>query len=630
MARWTTADSEDLYQIPAWGQGWFSVNEVGNLVMCPPGQTGGIDLKGLIDDLKHRNIALPVLVRFSDLIKARIETLVGAFERAFTEYDYKGRFRGVYPIKVNQDAHVVGDFVKYAAPHHLGLEAGSKPELQVVLAMLEDPEALIICNGYKDRDYIQMALLARKLGRNCIIVVEKVDELTIIQEIAKELNLTPVIGIRAKLTAKGSGRWQSSVGDRAKFGLTVREVVDVIDRLRETDALDCLQLLHFHIGSQVTNIRAFNTALREASRIYTELVRLGANMRYLDVGGGLGVDYDGSRTNFESSMNYSVDEYAASIVSTVVDACETLGLPHPDLITEAGRAMIAHHAALVFDVVGFTSMVDSKPPRAPREGASEELHELWEVYKSISGKNLLEPLHDATEIREQSLTKFNLGLVGLEERAEVEALYFAIGRKLYRTADRASELPEEIEPLQKALADIYYCNFSVFQSAPDAWAIGQLFPILPIHRLDTEPDRRCVLADLTCDSDGKIERFIDKRDVKSVLEVHDPDGKPYYLGMFLVGAYQEILGDLHNLFGDTNVVHVAVAEGRSGYRLEAVVEGNSVREVLEYVSYDRNRLVKRLRSRVEEAIEDGRLTPEEGGLLVNAYLRGLEGYTYLS
>jgi arginine decarboxylase len=630
LARWTTADSEELYQIPAWGQGWFSVNEAGNLVMCPPGQSGGVDLKGLVDDLKHRGIALPILVRFSDLIKARIETLVGAFTRAFEAYDFKGRFRGVYPIKVNQDAHVVGDFVKYAAPHHLGLEAGSKPELQVVLAMLEDPEALIICNGYKDREYIQMALLARKLGRNCIIVVEKIEELTIIQELAKELDLRPVIGVRAKLTAKGSGRWQSSVGDRAKFGLTVREVVDVVDRLREAEMLDCLQLLHFHIGSQVTNIRAFNTALREAARIWTELVRLGANMRYMDVGGGLGVDYDGSRTNFESSMNYSVDEYAAAIVSTVVDACDALGLPHPDLITEAGRAMIAHHAALVFDVLGFTSMVDSKPPKHPPENASEELHELWEIYRSISGKNLLEPLHDATEIREQSLTKFNLGLVGLEERAEVEAMYFAIGKKLYRTADRSSELPEEIEPLQKALADIYYCNFSVFQSAPDAWAIGQLFPILPIHRLDTEPDRRAVLADLTCDSDGKIERFIDKRDVKNVLEVHDPEGKPYYLGMFLVGAYQEILGDLHNLFGDTNVVHVAVGEGRSGYRLEAVVEGNSVREVLEYVSYDRNRLVKRLRSRVEEAIEDGRLTPEEGGLLVNAYLRGLEGYTYLS
>jgi arginine decarboxylase len=630
LARWTTADSEELYQIPAWGLGWFRVNESGNLAMCPPGASGGVDLKLLVDDLKRRGIALPVLIRFSDLIQARIETLVRAFQRAFEEYGYSGQFRGVYPIKVNQDAHVVGDFVKYAAPHHLGLEAGSKPELQVVLAMLEDPEALIICNGYKDREYIQMALLARKLGRNCIIVVEKADELDLIRELARDLDLRPVIGIRAKLTAKGSGRWQSSVGDRAKFGLAVREIVQVVDKLRESEMLDCLQLLHFHIGSQVTNIRAFNTALREAIRIYTELVRLGANMRYLDVGGGLGVDYDGSRTNFESSMNYSVDEYAATIVSTVVDACDQASLPHPHLITEAGRAMIAHHAALVFDVLGVTRMVDTKSPKAPEDDASEELQELWEVYKSITGKNLLEPLHDATEIREQSLMKFNLGLIDLEQRGEIEGLYFAICRKLYRTADRSSELPEEIEPLEKALADIYYCNFSVFQSAPDSWAIGQLFPILPIHKLDIEPDRRAVIADLTCDSDGKIERFIDKRDVKNTLEVHDPDGQPYYLGMFLIGAYQEILGDLHNLFGDTNVVHVAVGEGRHGYRIEAVVEGNVVREVLEYVSYDRTRLLKRLRSRVEEAIEDGRLTPEEGGLLVNAYIRGLEGYTYLS
>jgi arginine decarboxylase len=630
LARWTPADSEELYQIKAWGQGWFSVNPNGNLMMSPPGQPGGIDLKGLIDDLKRRGWSLPVLIRFSDLIKARIEALVNAFTKAFADYEYKGRFRGVYPIKVNQDAHVVGDFVKYAAPHHLGLEAGSKPELQVVLAMLEDPEALIICNGYKDREYIQMALLTRKLGRNCIIVVEKTDELDLILQLSKELDLRPVIGMRAKLTAKGSGRWQSSVGDRAKFGLTIREIAEIVERLREDNMLDCLQLLHFHIGSQVTNIRAFSTALREASRIYTELVRLGANMRYLDVGGGLGVDYDGSRTNFESSMNYSIEEYAATIAATLVDACDSVGIPHPDILTEAGRAMIAHHAALIFDVVGVTRMVEPRPPKAPKEDSCEELQELWEVYKSITGKNLLEPLHDAMEIREQSLMKFNLGLIGLQERAEVEALYFSICANLYRTADRSSEVPEEIEPLGRALADIYYCNFSVFQSIPDSWAIGQLFPICPIHKLDQEPDRRAVIADLTCDSDGKIERFIDRRDVKNVLEVHDPQGQPYYLGAFLVGAYQEILGDLHNLFGDTNVVHVAVGEGRTGYKIEALVEGNVVREVLEYVSYDRRRLLKRVRGQVEEAIEEGRLLPEEARLLVDAYVRGLEGYTYLS
>ncbi|MCB9687455.1 MAG: biosynthetic arginine decarboxylase [Alphaproteobacteria bacterium] len=631
MARWTTTDSEELYQIPAWGKGWFSVNDKGNLEMCPPGEKGGVDLKVLVDDIVRRGIEMPVLIRFSDLIRARVENLVKAFEKAFEEYEYKGRFRGVYPIKVNQDAHVVGDFVKYAAPYHLGLEAGSKPELQVVLAMLEDPEALIICNGYKDREYIQMALLARKLGRNCIIVVEKMDELETIQSVAKELDLEPVIGVRAKLTTKGSGRWQSSVGDRAKFGLTVREIVEVVRKLRDADMLGSLQLLHFHIGSQVTNIRAFNTALREASRVYTELHRLGANMRYLDVGGGLGVDYDGSRTNFESSMNYSVEEYAASVIATIVDACDQAGIAHPDIITEAGRAMIAHHAALVFDVVGVTRMVSEKNPRAPKDDACEELQELWEVYRSITGKNLLEPLHDAMEIREQSLMKFNLGLIDLEERADVDALYFAICKKLYKTADRAADLPEEIEPLEKALADIYYCNFSLFQSAPDSWAIGQLFPICPIHKLDTEPDRRAVIADMTCDSDGKIERFIDRRDVKNTLEVHDPGGEHYYLGMFLVGAYQEILGDLHNLFGDTHVVHVVVGEGkgRKGYKIDAVIEGNVVREVLEYVSYNRDRLVKRLRGWVEEAIEDGRLSPEEGGLLVKSYIQGLEGYTYL-
>ena len=630
MARWTTHDSEELYQIGAWGQGWFTVNEAGHLAMGDPAGSNFIDLKALVDDLRRRGIMLPVLVRFADLIKGRIETLVGAFKRAFDDYGFEGRFRGVYPIKVNQDARVVGDFIKYAAPHHLGLEAGSKPELQVVLAMLADPDALIICNGYKDREYIQMALLARKLGRNCIIVVEKRDELQLIQELAKELDLKPVIGVRAKLTAKGSGRWQSSVGDRAKFGLTVREIVQIARQLREQGMLDCLQLLHFHIGSQVTSIRAFNTALREATRIYTELVRLGANMRYFDVGGGLGVDYDGSQTNFESSMNYSVDEYAASVVATLTDACNALQIPHPDIITESGRAMVAHHAALIFDVLGVTRMVETAPPKAPADDACEELKELWEVYQSITGKNILEPLHDATDIREQSLMKFNLGLTGLEERADVEALYFAVTMKLWRTAERLDHLPEEIEPLQRALADIYYCNFSVFQSVPDTWAIGQLFPVLPIHKLDEEPRRRAVLADLTCDSDGKIDRFIDRRDVKHVLEVHDPGSAPYYLGMFLVGAYQEILGDLHNLFGDTNIVHVTTSEGRAGYRIEAFTEGNVVREVLEYVSYDRNRLVTQLRTWVEEAIEEGRLSPEEGGLLVNTYIRGLEAYTYLS
>ena len=631
MSSWTVAESEELYQIGAWGQGFFHANHQGHLVMTPPGRTRGIDLKALIDDLQRRGIDMPVLLRFSDLIRARIETLVDVFARAKREYGFRGEYRGVYPIKVNQDAHVVRDFVRYAAPHHLGLEAGSKPELLVVLAMLEDPEALIVCNGYKDEAYIQMALLARRLGHNTIIVVEQASELEMILRVAGTLGIEPAIGVRAKLATRGSGRWQQSVGDRAKFGLTVREIVAVVERLRQVEALDCLHLLHFHIGSQVTNIRSFHAALREATRIYTELVRLGAPLAYFDVGGGLGVDYDGSRTNFESSMNYSDEEYAFTVVSALVDACDQAEVPHPHLVTESGRAMVAHHATLIVDVLGVSRMTEEDPPAEPGAEAVEELQELWEVYDAISVKNLLEPLHDATDIRDQCLTKFNLGLMDLEDRAEVDALYFAICDRLHRLAQRSDQpLPEEIEPLEQQLARIYYCNFSVFQSVPDVWAIGQLFPVVPIHMLDRRPDQRAVLADLTCDSDGKIDRFIDRRDVKTVLEVHEVGEGPYYLGVFMVGAYQEILGDLHNLFGDTHEVHVIANDGKSGYKIDAVIEGNTVREVLEYVSYDRKRLIGGLRGQVEAAIQAGRLSPEEARLLIRTYSAGLEDYTYLS
>ncbi len=629
---WSTNDSEDLYLVPEWGQGYFRVNPDGHLCM-QAGESTGIDLKLLIDDLRRRGIALPVLVRFSDIVQARIEMLVQAFDRARQEYGYQGEYRGVYPVKVNQDALLVQDVVRFSAPHHLGLEAGSKPELLIVLAMLEDPEAVIVCNGYKDRAYVQMALLAAKLGRKVMIVIEQLEELDLVFSVADELGIEePSVGVRAKLSTKGSGRWETSAGDRAKFGLNVRDIVWVVERMREAGRLSSLQMLHFHIGSQVTNIRAFNTALREATRMYTELVRLGANMQYLDVGGGLGVDYDGSRTNFESSMNYDVQEYAFTVVAAIHEACERTGIAHPHLVTEAGRAMVAHHAALIFDELSRSRMLEPRHHGPPTEDSSEEHQELWEVYDAISGKNLLEPLHDATDIRDQAILKFNLGLIGLEERARIDELFFGICHRLNQVAKRAdTPVPEEIEPLDRMLADTIYCNFSVFQSAPDAWAIKQMFPIMPIHRLGQEPVRRAVLADITCDSDGKIDRFIDRRDVKSVLEVHDSEeGQPYYLGMFLVGAYQEILGDMHNLFGDTNAVHVRASAGKSGYKIDAVIEGNSIREVLNYVAYDRKRLIGVLRSRVEGAIEDGRLSPEEGGLLVGTYSAGLESYTYLT
>ncbi len=574
---------------------------------------------------------MPLLLRFPELIEARIEQLVDAFATAFGEYGYRGSYRGVYPIKVNQDKYLVDAVVKHSRPHHLGLEAGSKPELQIVLATLEDPEALIICNGYKDRSYIQMALLARKLGRNCIIVIEKLDELDRVLSVSEELGMEPVVGIRAKLSAKGSGRWQSSGGDRAKFGLTVREIVQVVKRLEGEGRLSMMRLLHFHIGSQVTTIRSFHRALREATRIYTELVRMGAPMGFLDVGGGLGVDYDGSRTNFESSMNYDVQEYAHAVVSAVMEGCDEAGIAHPALITEAGRALVAYSSALVFDVLGVTRMAGETSPQRPSADADASILELYESWTNITAQNLQEPLHDATDIREEALTRFGLGLLTLEEHAQVESLYFAVLTKLTVVARRAEYVPEELETLESALADTYYCNFSVFQSAPDAWAIHQLFPICPIHRLDEEPGRKAVLADLTCDSDGMLERFIDRRDVKRALEVHDLRlDEPYYMGMFLVGAYQEILGDLHNLFGDTHVVIVRSADNPRGFTIERVIEGNTIRDVLDYVSYDRKRLVGRLRRRVEEGIEKERLTPEEGALLVSTYVQGLESYTYLT
>ncbi len=630
MARWTVADSTELYNIANWGLGYFRINEKGHVALNPPGKLPlEIDLKKLVDDLVARGVELPVLLRFTDLIKARVDTLVDAFERAKEAYDYKGAYRGVYPIKVNQQRHIVEDIVRFSKPHHLGLEAGSKPELLVVLALLEDPEALIICNGYKDRDYIETAMLAHKLGRRVIVVVENMDEIDHIIAVSKEHHVTPIIGVRGKLASRGSGRWQSSAGDYAKFGLNARDIVELVERLRAEGMLDALQLLHFHIGSQVSAIRAFKTAMREATRIFTELCRMGAPMKYFDVGGGLGVDYDGSRTNFASSMNYDVHEYALDVVANIAEACDEAGIEHPTIITEAGRSMVAYNSMLVFDVLGIHQMVPEGKVVAPAEDADDLLHQLWEVYGEVTAKNLQGPYHDAVELKEEALTRFNLGLIDLETRAEAETLYWRIAARLARAMKGQKYLPEELEQLGKSLADIYYCNFSVFQSAPDSWAIDQLFPVLPIHRHDEKPTRRGVLADITCDSDGKVASFIDLRDVKHALELHEPDDKPYYLGMFLLGAYQEILGDLHNLFGDTNAVHVRALEGGVGYRIEHVVEGDTVTEVLRYVQFDREHLLSKLRRAIDDAIASDRLAPEEGRLLVSNYVRGLDAYTYL-
>jgi len=630
MRGWTVRDSLELYNATAWGAGFFTVNDKGHVEVRPRGEQGpGIDLLDLVQDLNQRGLRTPLLVRFSDILASRVHGLCAAFSRAVNDYGYKGGFRGVYPIKVNQQRHVVEEIVEYGAAEKVGLEAGSKPELLIALAILDTPGALIICNGYKDRAYIETALLAQRLGRTPIIVVDRFRELDLIIKTSRDLNIRPHIGVRARLTTKGAGKWIESTGDRSKFGLTAVEIVEAVDLLRSEDMLDCLELLHFHIGSQITAIRAHKDALREASRIFVGLHQMGAKPRLVDVGGGLGVDYDGSQTNFHSSMNYTVQEYANDVVAAMQEACDKEQIPHPDIVTEAGRAMTAHHSVLIFDVLGVHEMLSGKPPEPVAEGDHKVLKDLAEIWMSISQKNVLEAYHDSLQLKEEATELFSLGYLDLRARARVERLFWNCCEKILRIVRELPFVPDELEPLEKGLADTYYGNFSVFQSAPDHWAVKQLFPIMPIHRLEEKPTRRGVFADLTCDSDGKIDKFIDQRDVKDVLELHAVNGQPYYIGVFLVGAYQEILGDLHNLFGDTDAVHVRLGEdGR--YEVEHVVEGDVVTEVLQYVQYDKGTLIEKVRRTIEVAMRAGQISLEDSARLRRHYEQGLQEYTYLS
>ena len=629
LRAWTTNDSTELYNVNGWGRGFFSINDAGNVQATPAG-TGSppIDLKELVDDLRSRGLNLPLLIRFSDILRTRVEQLFGAFQQAIAENDYRGAYRGVYPIKVNQQRHVVEELIEYGRPFNLGLEAGSKPELLVALALQENPEALVLCNGYKDRAFIETALLAQKLGRKVIITIDRMGELDTILASASDLAVRPVIGVRARLTTKGAGKWVESTGDRSKFGLTTAEVVATVDRLAAVGMLDCLQLLHFHIGSQITNIRAVKDALRESSRIFVELHALGANMRYLDCGGGLGVDYDGSQSNFHSSINYTLQEYASDIVSQVAEACNARGVPHPDIVTESGRALVAYHSVLVYNVLATNEILGGRSPSPGSDGEHPVIQQLWETYAGVSRKNFQEAYHDVLQIKEEAITSFNLGVLDLKARARVEELFWATCEKILKLVRDLPYVPDELEGLERQLSDTYYCNFSVFQSIPDHWAVRQLFPTVPIHRLNRPPLRRAVIADLTCDSDGKIDEFIDLRDVKHVLELHSLNGQEYLLGTFLVGAYQEILGDLHNLFGDTDAVHVR--HDGDDYRVEHVVEGDSVAEVLSYVQYSKEDLVSRVRRAVEVALREKRLTMAESGRFMKRYEEGLEGYTYLT
>ncbi len=629
MRTWTVQDAMDVYNVRNWGSPYFSINASGNACVHPQGPTGPtVDLKQVVDELQRRGIQLPILIRFSDILRARVEALNEAFRTAIKEYGYRGRYLGVYPIKVNQQRQVVEEIVSYGEPYHFGLEAGSKPELLAVLALLDSTESLVICNGYKDEEYVEMALLGTKLGKQVVIVVEKFSELPLIVNVARRLNVVPKIGVRAKLSSRGSGRWESSGGDRSKFGLTVKELVEAIEFLRGHEMLDCLELLHFHLGSQITNIRSIREGLEEAIRIYVEMQKLGSSLRFFDVGGGLAVDYDGSQTNFASSTNYTMQEYANDIVSAVMDLCDKADVPHPIIVSESGRAITAHHSVLLFNVLGTSSFGDTGVPSEISEDKPDPLRNLFEVHKNITRKNFQEAYHDALHYRDECMSLFRYGYLSLEDRSLAETIFWSCCQKILRIVREADYVPDDLEGLERSLADTYFCNFSCFQSVPDFWAVQQLFPIMPIHRLNEEPTRRAILADITCDSDGKIDRFIDLKDVKGVLELHPINGEDYILGIFITGAYQEILGDMHNLFGDTNAVHVRL-DPNGGYHIEHVVKGDTVKEVLNFVQYSTDELTHRLRRMVEAAVRTGSISFEEAGQFVQKYEQGLAGYTYL-
>jgi arginine decarboxylase len=585
-----------------------------------------IDLLELVEKLELRGISLPILIRFAEILKHRLGELHQAFQSSILEHGYKGAYCCVYPIKVNQQRQVVEEVFKYGRPYHFGLEAGSKPELLAVLA-IADNETPIICNGFKDDEYIEMVMLAKKIGRQIIPVVEKYTELDLILKHSQRVGVRPVVGLRVKLASKGSGRWKSSGGYRSKFGLTVTEALQALQQMKAAGMEDCLQLLHFHLGSQITNIRQIKAAVIEAARVYVDLKRSGAGLKSLDVGGGLGIDYDGSQTDFESSVNYTLQEYANDVVYHIQNVCDEAEVPHPTIITESGRAIAAYHSVLVFNVVGVSGFGDDSFDPVP-EDAEQPLIDLQETYKSLSSKNLLESFHDAQQSLDSALNLFSLGYLPLTQRSQVEKLYWAICRRIHRMAKELDYYPEELEPLDGMLSDTYFCNFSLFQSMPDSWAVKQLFPIMPIHRLNEMPSRSGVLGDISCDSDGKIDQFIDRRDVKKTLPLHAFNGEPYLLGSFLVGAYQEILGDLHNLFGDTHAVHVSLGEN-GDVVLDTVVKGDTVREVLDYVQFNSKALLEEFRRDVETALREGKIGYEESGRLLRFYEDGLNGYTYL-
>lgn len=630
MRKWRIEDSAELYNIHGWGRNYFSINEKGHVVVTPRNGYAPVDLKAVMDELQVRDITPPVLLRFPDILDNRIEKISNCFAEAARQYDYKANSYLIYPIKVNQMRPVVEEIVSYGKKFNIGLEAGSKPELHAVLATNIAENALIICNGYKDEDYIELALLAQKMGRHIYLVVEKPGELKQIAEISKRLNLRPNVGMRIKLSSSGSGKWEESGGDRSKFGLNSSELLEALDVLSEYGISDCLKLIHFHLGSQITKIRRIKNALREASQFYVQLHKMGFSVEIMDIGGGLGVDYDGTRSSSsESSMNYSIQEYANDAVYALVDACNKNNLPHPNIITESGRSLTAHHSILILDVLETATLPvwNDKSELGPE--AHELARELYDIWDRLNQNSMFESWHDALQIREEALDLFNLGLLDLTTRAQIEKLFWSIAREVGEISANMKHPPEELRKISKMLPDKYFCNFSLFQSLPDSWAIDQVFPIMPIIRLDEKPTHTCTIQDITCDSDGKIANFISAPGgMANSLPVHAlRSGQPYYLGVFLVGAYQEILGDMHNLFGDTNAVHIEVYKDH--YEIDQVIDGETVAEVLDYVQYNPKRLVRNVETWVTASMKAGKITPEEGRDFLNTYRSGLYGYTYL-
>ena len=630
MRRWRIEDSAELYNISGWGLKYFSINEKGHVAVTPREDCAPVDLKEVIDELQVRDITSPVLLRFPDILDNRIEKISRCFKQAAEEYNYKGENFVVYPIKVNQMRQVVEEIVGHGSKFNIGLEAGSKPELHAVLAINIAGPSIIVCNGYKDENYVELALLAQKMGRRIYLVVEKLNELKLIADIAKRLNIRPNVGIRIKLSSSGSGKWEESGGDQSKFGLNSSELLQALALLEKYKMQDCLKLIHFHIGSQITKIRRIKNALREATQFYVQLSKMGFDIDFIDIGGGLGVDYDGTRSSAsESSMNYSIQEYVNDSVSQLVDVCEKNNLKQPNIITESGRSLSAHHSVLIFEVLETTALPEWNDDVDTISDNDHELaRELYDIWDKINQPRLFESWHDALQIREEALDLFSLGLLDLRTRALIEKLFWSIARDVNAITQEMKHAPEEFRKVSRMLPEKYFCNFSLFQSLPDSWAIDQVFPIMPICRLDEKPTKMATLQDITCDSDGKIANFISPHGVSSALPVHALKGNDaYYLGVFLVGAYQEILGDMHNLFGDTNAVHISVYKDH--YEIEQVIDGETVAEVLDYVQYSPKKLVRNVETWVTHSMKTGKITPEEGREFLSNYRSGLYGYTYL-